>query len=50
MSRMSVILEAIAGVIYVAILIARLAGSYGQREARDVPRLLERSVIGPAYV
>jgi len=36
LSRMLASMEAITGVLYVAILIARLAGSYGQREARDV--------------
>jgi hypothetical protein len=35
LSRMLASMEAITGVLYVAILIARLAGSYGQREARD---------------
>ena len=37
LSRMLVSLEAIAGVMYVAILIARLAGSYGRREGTDTP-------------
>jgi ion channel len=37
LSRMLVSLEAIAGVLYVAILIARLAGSYGRRKRSDAP-------------
>jgi hypothetical protein len=35
LSRILVSMEAIAGVMYVAILIARLAGSYGHREGQD---------------